>query len=136
MPNRPPNLPVIPTLGKRIVYWREQRKLTRSQLAKLAKMPYSTLAGIESDDQEGSTRLTQIAAALRINPHYLATDRGDPEDLTVAAPAENTDWPFPFDRSELAELDPIELELATLKFQKVLEDIRAKRPRQKSRKAS
>ena len=97
-------------------------------------MPYSTLAEIESNEQKSSTKITQIAAALRVNPHYLNTDKGDPEDLT-ATPIEQ-DWPFPFDRAELQDLDDIELELAGMKLQKIIEEIRSKRSKSKQRKAS
>lgn len=128
------DIPRFDTLGARIVYWRERRGWDRSELAKRAKIPYSTLAGIEDGDQKTSTKVPQIAAALGLNPVYLATGRGDPEG--VAAPTDEI-WPFPFPREELLDLDPVELELAGLKLQRIIEEIRAKRPRQRStRKAS
>lgn len=111
--------------------------MTRPQLAKLSKVPYSTLAEIENNEQKTTTKITQIAGALRLNPHYLATDKGNPEDLTATpADGERLDWPIPIDRSEFQDLDEIELELVGLKLQKIIDEIRAKRTRHKTRKAS
>ncbi|MBX6381483.1 MAG: helix-turn-helix transcriptional regulator [Microbispora sp.] len=137
MPNRPTDLPRFDLLGDRIVYWRERRGMTRSQLARLAKVPYSTLAEIESNKQKSTTKITQLAGALRVNAHYLATGKGNPEDLTSGpAESDSSDWPFPIDRSELMDLDEVELELVGLKLQKIVDEIRAKRPRQRARKVS
>lgn len=132
---KPPDLPSFDTLGARIAYWRKRRAWDRRELAKRAKIPYSTLAGIEDEDQKTSTKIPQIAAALGLNPIYLATDKGDPETLGAPSPIDEKDsWPLPFSREELLELDPIELELAGLKFQRIIEEIRAKRPKQRQRK--
>lgn len=127
------DIPRFDTLGARIVYWRERRGWDRSELAKRAKIPYSTLAGIEDGDQKTSTKVPQLAAALGLNPIYLATGKGDPEGQ--GAPPEDY-WPFSFPRDELFELDQVELELVDLKLQKIIEETRAKRPRQRARKAS
>lgn len=133
---RPPDLQKFDRLGDRIVHWRERRGMKRPELARLAKIPYSTLAELENNEQRSTTKITQIAAALRINAHYLATDKGDPEDLTALPASEYTaDWPFPFPRSDLQEFDEIELELAGLKFQKILDEIRSKRAHKRAKKA-
>lgn len=58
--------------------------MSRPQLSDLTRIPYSTLAGIENGDQEGSTRLHIIAEALRCSPTWLETGRGQ-EELDVAA---------------------------------------------------
>lgn len=126
-------IPRFDSLGARVAYWRKQRGWSRPELAKRARIPYSTLAGIEDGDQQSSTKVPEIAAALGLNPIYLASGRGDPE--SQGAPADDF-WPFPFPREELLDLDPVELELAGLKFQRVIEEIRAKRSRLRSRKAS
>lgn len=133
---RPADLPSFTVLGKRIKYWREQRKLSRGYVARKAGMAYSTLAGLEDGDQHTTTRITQLAAVLRVNPHYLSSDKGDPEDLSAPAPVESSaDWPFSFDRSQIDDLDPNELALADLRIQKLLEEIRGNRVRPKRRKA-
>jgi transcriptional regulator with XRE-family HTH domain len=129
---KPTDLPSFKTLGERIVYWREKRGWDRRELARRAKIPYSTLAGIEEGEQKTSTKTPQIATALGLNSLYLATDKGDPEaGATVLVEDE---WPFPFPRETLVDLDPNELELAGLKFQKIIEEIRANRPKQRTRK--
>jgi transcriptional regulator with XRE-family HTH domain len=134
---RPADLPSFKTLGERIVFWREKRGWDRRELCKRAKIPYSTLAGIEDGEQKTSTKLPQIALALGLNSLYLSTDKGDPD---INAPAVIVDdaesWPFPFPRESLLDLDRNELELAGLKLQKIIEDIRANRPKQRARKIS
>jgi transcriptional regulator with XRE-family HTH domain len=125
---RPNDVPAMDTVGERIIFWRHRRNITRAQLAKLTKIPYSTIAEIEQGRQKGSTKLPQIAAALGINPTYLATDKGAPEDLSTAPPLwEAEPWPFPFERKELEGLDEVELELAGMKLQKIIDEIKAKR---------
>lgn len=134
MPHRHPDTPNFSSLGDRIVHWREKRGMTRSQLAKAAKIPYSTLAGIETNQQEGTTQLTQIAAVLKINPFYLATDKGNPEDLSVGAPEQaNSAWLLP--ETDLSDFDDIEMELISLKLQKIVEEVRSKRTRGRRNKA-
>lgn len=132
-----PTHPTFSTVGERIVYWRELRGMKRPELARLAKMAYSTLAGIEDGDQKNSSKLPIIGTILRVNPYYLSTGLGDPEDMTVPpADIELESWPFPFKRSELLDLDPVELELAGFKFEQVLRDIKSKRQKHKGRRAS
>lgn len=128
---RPPDLPKFDELGARIAYWRKKRGWDRRDLAKRAKIPYSTLAGIEKGSQKSATKVPQIAAALGLNPLYLNTDKGDPE---AGAPPELLDWPFPFAREELNDFDPNELELAGMKLQVILEDIRKKRPNRRAKR--
>jgi transcriptional regulator with XRE-family HTH domain len=135
MPHRHPDTPNFSSLGDRIVHWREKRGMTRAQLAKAARIPYSTLAGIETNQQEGTTQLTQIAAALKVNPFYLATDKGNPEDLTVGvAEQSNSAWLLP--ETDLSDMDDIEMELITLKLQKIVDDVRAKRNKRRGTKVS
>jgi transcriptional regulator with XRE-family HTH domain len=129
---RPPDLPSFELLGKRIAYWREKRGWSRSELARRAKIPYSTLSGIEDGDQMTSTKVPQIAAALGVDANYLATDRGSPNPRSAADTEDS--WPFPIPREEIMDLDPIELELVGLKLQRIIEEIRSKRTRHKPRK--
>lgn len=126
-------IPKFDSLGARITFWRERRGWGRSELARRAKIPYSTLADIEQGRQKSSTKLHQIAAALGVNVQYLATGKGEPE--IDAAPTEDF-WPFPFPREDLLELDDIELELVGLKLQRFIEEVRAKRVRKRARQAS
>lgn len=63
------------TLGQRIKARRAELGISRPKLAQLTGIPYSTLAGIESGDQQGSTELHKIARALDCTTDYLATGR-------------------------------------------------------------
>jgi transcriptional regulator with XRE-family HTH domain len=85
------------TIGSRIKQVREERRVSRPQLAKLAGVPYPTLAGIENDDQSGSTRLHAIAKALRVNVEWLESGTG---------PKEAASQPAPLSVSRHVRLDP------------------------------
>lgn len=64
------------TLGDRIKAARKLRGFTRPQLSDLSGVKYPTLAGIENNDQSGSTQLPNIAAALGVNIRWLQTGKG------------------------------------------------------------
>lgn len=72
-------LAVMNTIGERIKEARRLRSLSRPQLAEAAKIKYPTLAGIENNDQAGTTQLPQIAEALRVSAKWLQTGRGPME---------------------------------------------------------
>lgn len=72
-------LAVMNTIGERIKEARRLRGLSRPQLAEAAKIKYPTLAGIENNDQAGTTQLPQIAEALRVSAKWLQTGRGPME---------------------------------------------------------
>lgn len=74
------------TIGERIKEARRMRGLSRPQLAEAARIKYPTLAGIENNDQAGTTQLPQIADALGVSPKWLQTGKGSME-----APAPQVD---------------------------------------------
>lgn len=74
------------TIGERIKEVRRLRGLSRPQLAEAARIKYPTLAGIENNDQAGTTQLPQIADALGVSPKWLQTGKGPME-----APAPQVD---------------------------------------------
>lgn len=57
----------------------------------MAGVPYPTLAGIENGDQNGSTRLHEIAAALRVSPKWLETGRGPKQPSATTPDADHTE---------------------------------------------
>lgn len=59
------------TFGARIAERRNQLNMSRTRLAKLSGMSYSTLAGIETGDQKSSTKIHRLAAALKVDPEWL-----------------------------------------------------------------
>ncbi len=87
------------TVGKRIRRERQEQKLSRQALADLVPIPYPTLAGIENDDQLGSTRLHAIAAALGVSARWLETGRG----LKDAKKTSRESQPLILDPSIMAE---------------------------------
>lgn len=78
------------TIGERIKQARSLRGMSRPQLAEAAKIKYPTLAGIENNDQTGTTQLPQLAEALGVTVRWLQTGKG-PRDAADAVPAES-DW--------------------------------------------
>lgn len=59
--------------------------MSRTDLSARSGVKYPTLAGIENDDQQSSTFLPDIAAALAVNLDWLRTGKG-PRDKTATAP--------------------------------------------------
>ncbi|WP_312321224.1 S24 family peptidase [Stenotrophomonas sp.] len=74
------------TVGERIKEARRLRGLTRPKLAEVARVKYPTLAGIENNDQAGTTQLPQIADALGVSAKWLQTGKG-----AMDAPAPQVD---------------------------------------------
>jgi len=64
------------TIGDRIKEARKLRDMTRPQLAEAAGIKYPTLAGIENNDQAGTTQLPQIAEALGVSIRWLQSGKG------------------------------------------------------------
>lgn len=98
-------------------------------------MSYSGLADLENERTEASKKLHIIAARLRLNAHYLETDKGEPEaEYAQEPPAVDVSWPFhDIPRSRLERLNMIERKYAETKLQEALDDIEAER--RKSKKA-
>jgi DNA-binding XRE family transcriptional regulator len=55
----------------RVRIWREQRRLSQSQLARRAKLAVRELAAIENGKAASAATLAAIGAALRIKPEAL-----------------------------------------------------------------
>lgn len=74
-------------MGKRIKAERLVKGWSQEQLAKESGISQSTIAGLEGERNPGSARVAQIAAALGVNPLWLATGKGEkhPEQLEVIA---------------------------------------------------
>lgn len=127
---RPPEMPKnLDTKGKRIRWWREHKKISRTTLAKKVKYSYSGLADLENDESDTSEKLHLIAAELGLNPHYVDTGDGEPEaEHPQAPPPPPDEWPFPsVPRSRLKKLNKIERGYLETEILKVLADIEAER---------
>lgn len=92
---RPDTLTKLSHIGERVRWWRKYRGLTIEQLAKKARMTVSTLSDFERGRQKTTSQLHLIAAELRLNAHYLETDKGEPEAGFSQEPPEELEWPFP-----------------------------------------
>lgn len=127
---RPPHLPTtLITIGQRVRWWRNYRKLKQSELAKAVGISPSTLSDLESDRQGGSGKLHLIAAKLGLNAHYIETGRGEPEsEFTQEPPAEVPSWPFhAIPQGKLSRLNKIELSYIENKVQEALAEIEQER---------
>jgi transcriptional regulator with XRE-family HTH domain len=56
--------------------------MTQAQLARKAGLSVSTIRDLESGKNRATTRLLQIAKALRVNPAWLETGKGQKEPVT------------------------------------------------------
>ena len=65
--------------GKRLKQARKLRKLTQVKLGELMGIPQSTISSAEILGA-ASTITAQYAAALSVNPHWLATGEGNMQD--------------------------------------------------------
>jgi transcriptional regulator with XRE-family HTH domain len=133
---RPKEMPTdLDTVGKRVRWWREHKKIGQKDLAKQCSMAWSTLSDLENDRQGGSRKLHLIAAKLALNPHYLETGKGEPEaEFAQEAPIEPI-WPFPdVPKHKLEKLNMIERKYAETRLLEALAEIEAER--RKSKKVS
>lgn len=72
------------TFGERLVELRESRKISRSELAEMLGVPYTTLRNYEKDVREpGSATLLKLSRILDVTVDYLIG--GDPYELEVSA---------------------------------------------------
>jgi transcriptional regulator with XRE-family HTH domain len=94
---KPPGMPgPESTVGARVRFWRVYRKMSRATLCKATGYSSSGLSDLELGRSGGSERLHLIAAALKLNPHYLEDGRGEPEvGYPQDPPPEPEEWPFP-----------------------------------------
>lgn len=132
---RPSDLPRFDRTGERVRYWRKKRGIKQTDLAKKVGLTQATLSDLENGRSDGTGKMHLIAAALGLNPHYLETDKGEPEAGIAQEPPPPEDaWPFAeIPRSRLDQLNGIELKYAGIKLREILDEIEAER--RKNRRA-
>lgn len=126
---RPPEMPKdLRTVGARVRWWREYRKMSRPALAKKVNYSYSGLADLENDESTASEKLHLIAAELRLKAHYLETGLGEPEEAFPQDAAPEADWMFSgIARVRLRNLTKIEKAYIQQKLDEALLEIEAER---------
>lgn len=130
---RPQNMPPdLDTVGKRVRWWRNHRKMSREDLAIQVHIKVSTLGDLENNRQKGSRKLHLIAAALRLNAHYLETGKGEPEAEYAQEAPQEPSWPFDnLPRSKLEKLNMIERRYLEDRLLDALSDIESERRKSK-----
>ena len=131
---RPKEMPSnLDTIGKRVRWWREHRKIERKTLAKSCGMSVTALSDLELDRTGKGSFLHVIAANLRLNPHYLQTGKGEPEaEFVQEPPAQESAWPLPgVPRHRVDKLNPIERSYAESALLNALAEIEAERRKAK-----
>lgn len=127
------------TLAERIAYWRKKRGFaTRKALAGACTLSPTAISDLESGRQKGSTMLTSLASALRINANYLQTGAGDPLDLKAlpAPPNPNQHLLDLVAHDEVADLTDTELHLVRLRIRDTVREVRALRPKRRQTKTA
>lgn len=64
------------TLGKRLRFARQERKLTQTQLADLSGVKQSDISKLERGDSQTTAGLVRLASALTCSPEWLDTGDG------------------------------------------------------------
>ena len=59
------------TFGERLAKLRESKNLSQAKLAKMAGVPQSTIAQIETGRNKSTKRIIELAEALDTTPNYL-----------------------------------------------------------------
>lgn len=78
------------TIGDRIRAVREEKGISRADLARAAGLAYSTLADLENGNSSGTTALHKIAEFLGVRARWFETGRGSREQMV--ATFEDANW--------------------------------------------
>jgi transcriptional regulator with XRE-family HTH domain len=77
----------VKTLRERLIYARELRGFTQSELAKRAKCSQGAIGNVESGDRETLRNLVMVARALHVSSDWLFDGKGEkPEKMPAARP--------------------------------------------------
>ena len=77
------------TLKERLVYAREQKKMSQTALGKAIGKSQSAIAALETGRNQGTTHIAKIADVLGVSPMWLETGQGEMYSNT----------PIPFDNN-------------------------------------
>lgn len=99
------------TIGARVRFWRQYRKLTLDVLSKKCGLSSGAISDLEHGRQKKTGQLVDVAIHLGISPSYLRSGKGDPEE---GVPTEDEilsrePWPFKLaTRARIERLRPRE----------------------------
>lgn len=101
----------VNTLSERLKYARKLRDLTQKKLAQSAKISQGAISNYETRLRASPRHLLKLAAALKVNPLWLAEGVGPIESQTMAlltlqdnSLANQTATTWPFDRISAADV--------------------------------
>lgn len=92
------------SIGGRVRWWREKRGKSREWLAGKCGMSVSALSDLELERTEKGGYLHAIATHLKLNPNYLETGKGEPEE---GAPQEASEAPEAWAAALLNKLEDL-----------------------------
>jgi transcriptional regulator with XRE-family HTH domain len=119
--------------GARVKYWRMQIPgLTQKRLGKLVGLSETAISSIETGIQEDSSKLYQIAAALKVGYQYLKDGKGDPKESVTPVQLVSDAAPPPFSPDILKSveaMDSIEREVLENRMRREIEQILSVRHR-------
>lgn len=69
---------IMKTLAERLLWARTKKELSQQQLATQAGVAQSTIGSLESGARQTARKVAAIAAALDVDPLWLAEGKGDP----------------------------------------------------------
>ncbi|QEL55480.1 helix-turn-helix domain-containing protein [Chromobacterium paludis] len=75
------------SLAERIRHMRLERRWTQAELARKASVSPSTIKSLENGYNRSTTRLANLARALRVTPEWLQTGRGPRDPLSPSEAA-------------------------------------------------
>src|SRR3990172_2581357 len=78
------------SLGARIKSQRELRGLTQGGLGKIVDLDQSVISKLELGDMQETTKIAQIARALKVDAYWLATGQGGKEQRSLTQ--EEMEW--------------------------------------------
>lgn len=73
------------TLAARLIWAREQKKLTQDGLAKLAGVSQGTIGNLESGLRQTARKIVNIAVAAGVDPIWLSEGKGEPDGKAMPA---------------------------------------------------
>ena len=107
----------VNTLAERLKYARKLRDLTQKKLAQAAKVSQGAISNYETRLRASPRHLLKLAAALKVNPLWLAEGVGPIETQTMAlltlqdnSLANQTAATWPFERISIADVQSLSSE--------------------------